>query len=125
MISSSTSKEVTQDYKKQQIELNRHILLRQNLLVKLNENKLVQEQFSRIEHLDQHQVYKSISNVLLRQDFNESKSIVNRRIDFLRNECSRIEKKIESIQASMEELRERIVAISKQPIETHSIKTKN
>ncbi|KAH9442234.1 hypothetical protein MJO28_015107 [Puccinia striiformis f. sp. tritici] len=95
----------TVEFQESQTQLKRLISSRQTLDSQLTENQSVKEQIDQLKPADKPIIFKSIANVLIKQDLKESQSNINRRIEFLKHEQTKVDKKIESIQAKMDSLR--------------------
>nr|XP_040565160.1 prefoldin subunit 6-like isoform X3 [Lepeophtheirus salmonis]ACO12316.1 Prefoldin subunit 6 [Lepeophtheirus salmonis]ADD38860.1 Prefoldin subunit 6 [Lepeophtheirus salmonis] len=94
------------------------LLVQQTLDSQLNENKLVKEEMSALE--EGAVIYKLVGPTLLKQDLSESKSNVDKRIDYISKEIKRHEssygdyekqldshrEKMSSIQASLQKIRQ-------------------
>jgi len=93
------------EFQQAHAQLKKLVNTKQTIDSQLSENEAVKEH---LDHLKQHDnpiIFKSIANVLVKQDLNESKSNLNRRIEFLKHEQSKVDKKIQSVQANIERLR--------------------
>jgi chaperonin cofactor prefoldin len=79
---------LTQEYQSEHSQLKQLVHSKQRIDSQLAENESVQEQLTHIKKEDQSAstVFKSIGHVLIKQEFSESLSNVNRRIHFLKNE---------------------------------------
>ncbi|EFP78297.1 hypothetical protein PGT21_030350 [Puccinia graminis f. sp. tritici] len=95
----------TAEFQESQAQLKKLINSRQTLDSQLSENESVKEQIENLKPDDKPIIFKSIANVLVKQDLAESQSNINRRIEFLKHEQSKVDKKIESVQANMDRLR--------------------
>lgn len=118
-------KSSTQEYQSLRTQLNKLIIKNQNLESQLTQNRSIKHDFdliptTQVQPQSVHKpndtkkstpttaidpkcfvIYKSIGNVLIKQDLQESKSNVNRRIEFLTEQISRLEPQISSIQTKM------------------------
>ncbi|CAH7690482.1 hypothetical protein BY996DRAFT_4585799 [Phakopsora pachyrhizi] len=91
MSAESKLRSATLSYQQSRADLANLISDREKLQVQMNENLSVKNEFDQISSSApkvDFQIYKLIGNMLIKQDTEESKSNVNRRIEFLKNEES-------------------------------------
>ncbi|KAG6947110.1 hypothetical protein JG688_00015682 [Phytophthora aleatoria] len=67
---------------------------RQTYAQQANENDMVKKELDLLG--DEAKVYKLVGPVLLKQDVDEAKSNVNKRLEFINNELSKVNSKIEA-----------------------------
>ncbi|POM70098.1 Prefoldin subunit 6 [Phytophthora palmivora] len=67
---------------------------RQTYAQQANENDMVKKELDLLD--DEAKVYKLVGPVLLKQDVEEAKSNVNKRLEFINNELSKVNTKIEA-----------------------------
>ncbi|KAG6622377.1 Prefoldin subunit 6 [Phytophthora cinnamomi] len=67
---------------------------RQTYAQQANENDMVKKELDLLD--DEAKVYKLVGPVLLKQDVDEAKSNVNKRLEFINNELSKVNSKIEA-----------------------------
>ncbi|KAG7376076.1 Prefoldin subunit 6 [Phytophthora pseudosyringae] len=67
---------------------------RQTYAQQANENDMVKKELDLLD--DESKVYKLVGPVLLKQDADEAKSNVNKRLEFINNELSKVNTKIEA-----------------------------
>ncbi|EDO30505.1 predicted protein [Nematostella vectensis] len=74
-------------YKAHQIDLQKSVSTRQQLDAQLSENTVVKEELDKIS--SDGNVYKLIGPVLVKQDLEEAKQTVSKRIDYINGEIKR------------------------------------
>ncbi|ETI54508.1 hypothetical protein F441_02608 [Phytophthora nicotianae CJ01A1] len=67
---------------------------RQTYAQQANENDMVKKELDLLD--DEAKVYKLVGPVLLKQDVDEAKSNVNKRLEFINNELNKVNTKIEA-----------------------------
>ncbi|KAH7720183.1 prefoldin beta damian containing protein [Aphelenchoides avenae] len=87
-------------------ERERYINNRQQLDAQLAENNMVKEEMERLE--PDANVYKLIGPVLVKQDLEEAKLNVNKRIEYISTEIKRMESSMTDINTNMTKQRETI-----------------
>ncbi|KAK7022776.1 Prefoldin subunit 6 [Halocaridina rubra] len=93
-------------------DLSKTTTLRSQLDGQLNENKVVKEELDRLD--SSAVVYKLIGPALIKQDFEEARQNVNKRIDYIQQEIKRHEGNIEDVEKKAEEKRESIGKLQQQ-----------
>lgn len=97
------------EFSNAQNQLSELMTARSQLETQYQENKIVLDEF---QHLNEDsKIYKLTGPVLLPQQYEEAKLNVNKRIEFIEGEIKRVETKIEAQQKSIEESREKLVAL--------------
>ncbi|ODV86052.1 hypothetical protein CANARDRAFT_198246 [[Candida] arabinofermentans NRRL YB-2248] len=99
--------QLSKNFSKLQVELSDLVQSRQKLETQIQENKIVKEEFNKLN--DDSKIYKLIGPVLLLQDNTEANMNVDKRIEFILDEISRVETKIKNTQASMEAARDQLI----------------
>ncbi|KAJ1838350.1 Prefoldin subunit 6, partial [Coemansia sp. RSA 2703] len=82
-------------------ELSTLVDSRQKLDSQLQENELVDQEFKNMD--DQARVYKMIGPVLVLQEKTEAEANVEKRLEYIRGEISRVEKRIEQLSKEQEQ----------------------
>ncbi len=80
---------------------------RQKLETQLQENKIVKEEFDKLKSGTK--IYKLIGPVLLPQEQDEANSNVEKRLDFIKREITRVEEKIATEQSKFTQSRDALV----------------
>ncbi|KAG0141909.1 hypothetical protein CROQUDRAFT_82802 [Cronartium quercuum f. sp. fusiforme G11] len=108
-------------YQNAQAELSKLVTSRQKFESQLTENLAVKTEFDQLpESTDDSSpsearyVYKLIANVLIKQDTAEAKTNVNRRIEFLKAEQSKVDEKISALQKQMETQKMELIHLQSQ-----------
>ncbi|KAG9119241.1 hypothetical protein FRC07_005808 [Ceratobasidium sp. 392] len=91
------------------IDLQTAVESRQRLDAQLNENELVKKEFSTLK--SHNTVFKLIGPVLVKQEQEEAKSNVNKRLEYIRGEISRVEAQITDLTKKSEKAKNEIVTI--------------
>lgn len=104
-----STEQVTQKYTKLQSELEELIVARQKLETQLQENKIVDEEFSNLKQ--DATVYKLTGGVLLPVEQDEAKSNVQKRLEFIETEIKRCEGNIKSKQQELESARTELLKL--------------
>ncbi|CAD6918283.1 unnamed protein product [Tilletia caries] len=79
---------LSNDYQTLQTELQKQVEIRQRLDAQLSENDQVKKEFAKLT--PENQVYKLIGPALVKQEQAEAKANVDKRIEFINNEVTRI-----------------------------------
>lgn len=104
--------ELLMEFTKQQSQINEFADARSKLETQYQENKIVLDEF---DHLDENsKIYKMTGPVLMPQDYNEAKTNVSKRIEYIQSEIQRVEDKIESTQQDMEKTRDKLLQVRSQ-----------
>lgn len=93
-------------YKKIQKDVSKTSGLRTQLDVQLNENKVVKEELDLIN--EENVVYKLIGPALIRQDLEEARQNVSKRVDYIQQEIKRHGNTIEKLEKDAESKRDNI-----------------
>ena len=89
------------------------LVARQSLDSKLNENKLVKDELDRLED-GESKVFKLIGPALIRQDTNDAKQNVNKRIEYITGELKRHDETLADLDKKTDELKEELQNIQTQ-----------
>ncbi|CAI9716484.1 prefoldin subunit 6-like [Octopus vulgaris] len=93
-------------YQSVQKDIQKYIMGKQKLDAQLNENTLVKEELDMLEK--ESCVYKLIGPVLVKQDLEEAKQNVQKRIDYISSELKRHENTIKDLEKKQETHRENL-----------------
>ncbi|KAK9370965.1 Prefoldin [Lipomyces kononenkoae] len=108
----SAYEKLGEEYRKTQSDLSAYIEARQKLESQLQENKIVQKEFSILD--DDSKVYKLIGPVLLPQDKDEAVVNVDKRLEYIEAEIRRIETQINDTRAKSEKKRAELISFQAQ-----------
>ncbi|XP_077967183.1 uncharacterized protein LOC144421013 [Styela clava] len=97
------------ELQKNQKAIGKCVKLRQQLEAQLTENTLVQKELDILE--SDATVYKLTGPVLVKQDLNEAKANVKKRVDYITEEFKRQEKTIEDLEKKQETTRQALMKI--------------
>ncbi|KAK0532626.1 Prefoldin subunit 6 [Tilletia horrida] len=100
---------LSNDFQTLQAELQKQVATRQRLDAQLSENEQVKKEFAKLS--PNNQVYKLIGPALVKQDQSEAKANVEKRIEFINNEITRVEDKLKDLSKKMEGKRNEIVEL--------------
>ncbi|KAK9446437.1 Prefoldin [Limtongia smithiae] len=103
---------LTDEYRKVQTDLQSFVEARQKLEGQLQENKIVQKEFSILE--DDSKIYKLIGPVLVPQDRTEAVMNVDKRLEFIESEIKRIEGQITATRTKSDKKRAEVLAFQTQ-----------
>mmetsp|Transcript_11875 Transcript_11875/g.27843 ORF Transcript_11875/g.27843 Transcript_11875/m.27843 type:complete len:142 (+) Transcript_11875:77-502(+) len=96
-------------YRQLEAQQNHILSTRQSSLAQLRENEMVKDEMERLE--EDAPVFKLVGPVLMRQDPDEAKQNVEKRIEFIRGEIKKSEAKIEENKKRMQEHGEKIMKL--------------
>ncbi|KAK9236324.1 Prefoldin [Lipomyces kononenkoae] len=108
----SAYEKLSEEFRKTQSDLSTYIEARQKLESQLQENKIVQKEFSILD--DGSKIYKLIGPVLLPQDKDEAVMNVDKRLEFIESEIKRIENQINDTRAKSEKKRAELISFQAQ-----------
>ncbi|CAJ0946071.1 unnamed protein product [Ranitomeya imitator] len=94
--------EVTK-YQQVQKDISSNMSVRQKLEVQLTENNIVKDELALLD--DSNTVYKLIGPVLVKQDLEEAKSTVDKRLQYINGEIKRFETLLKDLEQRSEEQR--------------------
>ncbi|KAK2705498.1 prefoldin subunit 6-like [Artemia franciscana] len=106
-------------FKGLQKDIQKYALARQRLDGQLSETKNVKEEVDILE--PETGVYKLIGPALVKQDLEEAKQNVNKRIDYINGELQRHDKIIDDLNKKMDDQRE-VVSKIKQQLDQFEVK---
>ncbi|KAK9458020.1 Prefoldin [Dipodascopsis uninucleata] len=112
MSSQAELEKLSDEYRSVQKDLSTYIEARQKLESQLQENKIVQKEFSILE--EDAKIYKLVGPVLLPQDKTEAVINVDKRLEFIESEIIRIEGQITDSRAKIEKKRAEILSVQTQ-----------
>ncbi|KAJ2657163.1 Prefoldin subunit 6 [Coemansia sp. RSA 1200] len=92
----------TMEFQKLQKEYSGLVASLQQLESQLQENELVEKEFKHLKSDPNARVYKMVGPVLVLQDSAEASANVDKRIEFIRGEMARVEKRIEQLAKDQE-----------------------
>ncbi|KAM4020187.1 prefoldin subunit 6 [Anomaloglossus baeobatrachus] len=94
--------EVTK-YQQVQKDISSNMSVRQKLEVQLTENNIVKDELALLD--DSNTVYKLIGPVLVKQDLEEAKSTVDKRLQYINGEIKRYETLLKELEQRSEQQR--------------------
>ncbi|KZV81095.1 Prefoldin beta-like protein [Exidia glandulosa HHB12029] len=97
-------------------ELSAAVDARQRLDAQLAENEQVKKEFAGLK--EHNTVYKMVGPVLVQQEHAEARQTVDKRLEFIRGELSRVETQIKDVAAKAESKKAEIAALQGQRIQT-------
>ncbi|KAK9488112.1 Prefoldin [Lipomyces starkeyi] len=110
--SQSAYEKLTEEFRSTQSDLSSFIEARQKLESQLQENKIVQKEFSILD--DHSKIYKLIGPVLIPQDKGEAVLNVDKRLEFIESEIKRIEGQINDTRAKSDKKRAELISFQAQ-----------
>lgn len=108
-MSKAEFEKVSMEFSRLQNQVQELIGARSQLETQFQENKIVLDEFSQLD--DSAKIYKLTGPVLLPQDYTEAKMNVEKRIDFIEGEITRVEEKIKLTEKDMTLARDKLVAM--------------
>uniref|UniRef100_A0A7S2WV68 Prefoldin subunit 6 n=1 Tax=Rhizochromulina marina TaxID=1034831 RepID=A0A7S2WV68_9STRA len=94
-------------YRAIEAKQNDVLMTRQQFIMQLQENDMVKQELDRLG--EDAGVFKLIGPVLIRQDLDEAKQNVSKRMDFIKGEIQKTEKIIEKNKQGMQEHGEKVI----------------
>ncbi|XP_051514100.1 prefoldin subunit 6-like [Myxocyprinus asiaticus] len=91
-------------YQQLQKDVNKSMSARQKLEAQLTENNIVKEELNLLD--SQNTVYKLIGPVLVKQDLDEAKATVGKRLEYINGEIQRYENLLKDMERKSEQHRE-------------------
>lgn len=91
------------EFKKLQDQLSNFLNIRTKLEIQFQENNLVLNEFEKLNSSPK--IYKLTGCVLLNQDYNDAKSNITKRLDFIKNEIKKVDSKIQVFEKKIESLK--------------------
>jgi len=101
--------EESETFKKIQKDINKHDVKRSHLDSQLNENNMVKTEMDLLVESDV--VYKLVGPALIRQDQEEAKSSVNKRIEYISGEMKRGDKTVTTLKNDCKKKEEKLNAL--------------
>ncbi|KAH3671426.1 hypothetical protein WICMUC_004606 [Wickerhamomyces mucosus] len=92
-----------------QTKLQESLSNRQKLETQNQENLIVLKEFNNLS--DDSKIYKLTGSVLLPQDFNDAKVNVEKRLEFIKSEISKVEDLIKTTQTELETTRNSLIQL--------------
>ncbi|XP_065068827.1 prefoldin subunit 6-like [Rhopilema esculentum] len=111
VVQQQLQKEV-EEFQKLQKDMQKLFAQRQQLETQLTENKIVKEELDLIKQ--DANVFKLVGPVLVKQDLNEAKLNVEKRIEYIQAESKRHEKSLQDLEAKQTSHREGIGKLQQQ-----------
>ncbi|KAK9388775.1 Prefoldin [Lipomyces mesembrius] len=108
----SAYEKITEEFRNTQSDLSSYIEARQKLESQLQENKIVQKEFSILD--DHSKIYKLIGPVLVPQEKGEAVMNVDKRLEFIESEIKRIEGQINDTRAKSDKKRAELISFQAQ-----------
>ncbi|XP_064262616.1 LOW QUALITY PROTEIN: prefoldin subunit 6 [Passer domesticus] len=91
-------------YQQLQKELGRAVAARQKLETQLTENNIVQEELNLLD--ESNTIFKLLGPVLVKQDLEEAKGTVGKRLEYISGEMKRYEQQMQELERRSEQQRE-------------------
>ncbi|CAE6533586.1 unnamed protein product [Rhizoctonia solani] len=100
---------VSKEYQKIQDDTQAAVETHQRLDSQVNENEAVKKEFANLK--PHNTIYKMIGPVLVKQDPEEAKSNVDKRLEFIKGEITRVEQQITDLTKKSEKIKTEVVTI--------------
>ncbi|EUC56526.1 prefoldin subunit 6, related protein [Rhizoctonia solani AG-3 Rhs1AP] len=100
---------VSKEYQKVQDDIQGAVETHQRLDSQVNENQAVKKEFASLK--PHNTIYKMIGPVLVKQDPVEAKSNVDKRLEFIKGEITRVEQQISDLNTKSEKIKAEVVTI--------------
>lgn len=101
-----------------QQEIQRTNMARSKLHVQLSENEIVLVELNHVRVTETHgSVYKLVGPMLVKQDLDEAKANVQKRIEFIRGELKRLDAKAAEDQAKIAAQNKRLMDLQREQVE--------
>ncbi|XP_069630303.1 prefoldin subunit 6 [Haliaeetus albicilla] len=91
-------------YQQLQKDLSRSVTARQKLEAQLTENNIVKEELELLDATNT--IFKLMGPVLVKQDMEEAKTTVGKRLDYINGEIKRYEQQMQDLERRSEQQRE-------------------
>ncbi|RPA98791.1 Prefoldin beta-like protein [Choiromyces venosus 120613-1] len=111
-MSVQTLQDLTDEFQSLSKDMSTIVQARQKLDSQLQENKSVQKEFANLP--SEANIYKLIGPVLVKQDKSEAVMNVDKRLEFITSEITRIEKQIADVQEKQEKKKMEIIQVQGQ-----------
>ncbi|XP_076879036.1 prefoldin subunit 6 [Brachyhypopomus gauderio] len=99
-------------YQQMQKDVNKSMSARQKLEAQLTENNIVKEELDLLDM--QNTVYKLIGPVLVKQDLDEAKATVTKRLEYINGEIQRHETLLKDMERKSEQHREVLASLQQE-----------
>ncbi|XP_066505277.1 prefoldin subunit 6 [Hoplias malabaricus] len=99
-------------YQQMQKDVNKSMSARQKLEAQLTENNIVKEELDLLD--SQNTVYKLIGPVLVKQDLEEAKATVGKRLEYINGEIQRYETLLKEMERKSEQHREVLAGLQQE-----------
>ncbi|CAE6503609.1 unnamed protein product [Rhizoctonia solani] len=99
----------SKEYQKVQEDTQAAVETHQRLDSQVNENEAVKREFAGLK--PHNTIYKMVGPVLVKQDPAEAKSNVDKRLEFIRGEISRVEQQLSELNKKSEKIKAEVVTI--------------
>lgn len=99
-------------YQQLQKDVSKSMSARQKLEAQLTENNIVKEELTLLD--SQNTVYKLIGPVLVKQDLDEAKATVSKRLEYINGEIQRYETLLKEMERKSEEHRELLSSLQQE-----------
>ncbi|KAI5630105.1 prefoldin subunit 6, partial [Silurus asotus] len=93
-------------------DISKSMSARQKLEAQLTENNIVKEEFDLLDN--QNTVYKLIGPVLVKQDPDEAKATVAKRLEYINGEIKRYETLLKDLERKSEQHRETLASLQQE-----------
>lgn len=100
-----------EEYQKLEGELQDIVAKKQGFITKFNENKIVETELNGLT--DSNKVFKQVGPVLIKQDVDEAKSMVQSRINLIVGQMDALDKDIKAIHVKRQSMGQEILALQK------------
>ncbi|CAE6454366.1 hypothetical protein ACGC1H_007654 [Rhizoctonia solani] len=100
---------VSKEYQKVQEDIQAAVETHQRLDSQVNENQAVKKEFASLK--PHNTIYKMVGPVLVKQDPVEAKSNVDKRLEFIKGEITRVEQQISEFNKKSEKIKAEVVTI--------------
>ncbi|XP_028657590.1 prefoldin subunit 6 [Erpetoichthys calabaricus] len=101
-----------EQYQQIQKDLSKTMSARQKLEAQLTENNIVKEELDLLE--SENTVYKLIGPVLVKQDLEEAKSTVTKRLEYITGEIKRYESQMKELERKSDQRREVLATLQQE-----------
>ncbi|KAK1804079.1 hypothetical protein P4O66_020126 [Electrophorus voltai] len=99
-------------YQQMQKDVNKSMSARQKLEAQLTENNIVKEELDLLD--SQNTVYKLIGPVLVKQELDEAKATVTKRLEYINGEIQRHETLLKDLERKSEQHREILASLQQE-----------
>lgn len=114
-MSAKEIEQISLKFNELQTKLQESLSNRQTLETQHQENLIVLKEFTLLkDEAEEPKVYKLTGSVLLPQDFNEAEMNVEKRLEFIKAEITKVEESIKKTQTELESTRNELIKIRTQ-----------